>query len=172
MAQLRSHPKSLAKKLYAQNRGMSRAAARQSRPRGFARPAGGSGPFRECRGRRPRRPAVFHAPPQPPTAAAPPEGAPGSQERCLPLPLDNHFSGNHTFSTAIPSAGIRPPAGGPPRVARRPRRLAKCPRFESPKGDSANKKTAKMAVFFFGDPAGIRSPDPLLKRQLLCLLSY
>ena len=27
--------------------------------------------------------------------------------------------------------GIRPPAGGPPRVARRPRRLAKCPRFES-----------------------------------------
>ena len=24
----------------------------------------------------------------------------------------------------------------------------------------------------FGDPAGIRTPDPLLKRQLLCLLSY
>ena len=24
----------------------------------------------------------------------------------------------------------------------------------------------------FGDPAGIRTPDPLLKRQLLCRLSY
>ncbi len=28
------------------------------------------------------------------------------------------------------------------------------------------------AAFVFGDPAGIRTPDPLLKRQLLCLLSY
>ena len=27
-------------------------------------------------------------------------------------------------------------------------------------------------VFLFGDPAGIRTPDPLLKRQLLCRLSY
>ena len=26
--------------------------------------------------------------------------------------------------------------------------------------------------FLFGDPAGIRTPDPLLKRQLLCRLSY
>ena len=25
---------------------------------------------------------------------------------------------------------------------------------------------------FFGDPPEIRTPDPLLKRQLLCLLSY
>ena len=25
---------------------------------------------------------------------------------------------------------------------------------------------------FLGDPAGIRTPDPLLKRQLLCQLSY
>ena len=24
----------------------------------------------------------------------------------------------------------------------------------------------------FGDPAGIRTPDTLLKRQVLCLLSY
>ena len=28
------------------------------------------------------------------------------------------------------------------------------------------------AVSLFGDPAGIRTPDPLLKRQLLCQLSY
>ena len=27
-------------------------------------------------------------------------------------------------------------------------------------------------VFLFGDPSGIRTPDPLLKRQLLCRLSY
>jgi len=26
-------------------------------------------------------------------------------------------------------------------------------------------------VFFFGDPLEIRTPDPLLKRQLLCQLS-
>ena len=33
-------------------------------------------------------------------------------------------------------------------------------------------KTASCWKRFFGDPAGIRTPDPLLKRQLLCLLSY
>ena len=27
-------------------------------------------------------------------------------------------------------------------------------------------------VRFFGAPAGIRTPDTLLKRQVLCLLSY
>ena len=31
--------------------------------------------------------------------------------------------------------------------------------------------TAFMAVIF-GAPAGIRTPDTLLKRQVLCLLSY
>ena len=34
------------------------------------------------------------------------------------------------------------------------------------------KKTAHGCVPFSGDPAGIRTPDPLLKRQLLCRLSY
>ena len=29
-----------------------------------------------------------------------------------------------------------------------------------------------MGVSFFGAPAGIRTPDTLLKRQVLCLLSY
>ena len=29
-----------------------------------------------------------------------------------------------------------------------------------------------MGICFFGDPPGIRTPDPLLKRQLLCRLSY
>ena len=29
-----------------------------------------------------------------------------------------------------------------------------------------------MGMCFFGDPSGIRTPDPLLKRQLLCRLSY
>ena len=49
---------------------------------------------------------------------------------------------------------------------------------ESPTGafdDDSNprwstKKTALTAVF--GAPAGIRTPDTLLKRQVLCLLSY
>lgn len=33
-------------------------------------------------------------------------------------------------------------------------------------------KTTPKGDLVFGDPAGIRTPDPLLKRQLLCLLSY
>ena len=33
------------------------------------------------------------------------------------------------------------------------------------------KKDSPAAVLLFGDPSGIRTPDPLLKRQLLCLLS-
>ena len=34
------------------------------------------------------------------------------------------------------------------------------------------KRRPPMGVFFFGAPAGIRTPDTLLKRQVLCLLSY
>ena len=34
------------------------------------------------------------------------------------------------------------------------------------------KRQAKACLFLSGDPAGIRTPDPLLKRQLLCRLSY
>ena len=33
------------------------------------------------------------------------------------------------------------------------------------------KTTAQLGYGFFGDPPGIRTPDPLLKRQLLCRLS-
>ena len=33
------------------------------------------------------------------------------------------------------------------------------------------KRQARMDLPFFGDPPGIRTPDPLLKRQLLCQLS-
>ena len=33
------------------------------------------------------------------------------------------------------------------------------------------KKDSRKAVLLFGDPSGIRTPDPLLKRQLLCRLS-
>ena len=36
----------------------------------------------------------------------------------------------------------------------------------------APKKETAQAVSFFGAPAGIRTPDTLLKRQVLCLLSY
>ena len=36
----------------------------------------------------------------------------------------------------------------------------------------AKQKHRLSAVFLLGDSAGIRTPDPLLKRQLLCLLSY
>ena len=35
----------------------------------------------------------------------------------------------------------------------------------------STKKDRSKAVFF-GAPAGIRTPDTLLKRQVLCLLSY
>ena len=40
--------------------------------------------------------------------------------------------------------------------------------------NSKNKKSLKSLRFqvFFGAPAGIRTPDTLLKRQVLCLLSY
>ena len=38
---------------------------------------------------------------------------------------------------------------------------------------SSQKKTPRQkAGSFFGAPAGIRTPDTLLKRQVLCLLSY
>ena len=34
------------------------------------------------------------------------------------------------------------------------------------------RKHRQTAVLSFGDPAGIRTPDTLLKRQVLCRLSY
>ena len=50
---------------------------------------------------------------------------------------------------------------------------------ESPTGafddDSNPRRAPKMTAFMaviFGAPAGIRTPDTLLKRQVLCLLSY
>ena len=33
-------------------------------------------------------------------------------------------------------------------------------------------ETIEISRIFRGDPAGIRTPDTLLKRQVLCLLSY
>ena len=36
----------------------------------------------------------------------------------------------------------------------------------------SKKSVPKIDPRSYGDPAGIRTPDPLLKRQLLCLLSY
>ena len=39
-------------------------------------------------------------------------------------------------------------------------------------GGETKKKDIHSDVLLFGDPSGIRTPDPLLKRQLLCLLSY
>ena len=35
----------------------------------------------------------------------------------------------------------------------------------------SKKKDTPGRVLLFGDPSGIRTPDPLLKRQLLCQLS-
>ena len=35
-----------------------------------------------------------------------------------------------------------------------------------------NKKPERKSFGFFGAPAGIRTPDTLLKRQVLCRLSY
>ena len=40
--------------------------------------------------------------------------------------------------------------------------------FRIPDGKKAD---TRLSICFFGDPSGIRTPDPLLKRQLLCLLS-
>ena len=40
--------------------------------------------------------------------------------------------------------------------------------FRIPGGKKA---TTRMGGGFFGDPPEIRTPDPLLKRQLLCQLS-
>jgi hypothetical protein len=37
---------------------------------------------------------------------------------------------------------------------------------------NSSKRDGLMTVSFFGAPAGIRTPDTLLKRQVLCLLSY
>ena len=42
--------------------------------------------------------------------------------------------------------------------------------FESP--GKCKKRKTPMHLPLFGDPPGIRTPDPLLKRQLLCRLSY
>ncbi len=43
--------------------------------------------------------------------------------------------------------------------------------FDSP-GATRKNLPAKRRGDFFGAPAGIRTPDTLLKRQVLCLLSY
>ncbi len=50
--------------------------------------------------------------------------------------------------------------------------------LKSPKGgaglwpvEPTKKDMTHGHVLFYGDPSGIRTPDPLLKRQLLCLLS-
>ena len=39
-------------------------------------------------------------------------------------------------------------------------------------GAARKKSPRQKARRFFGAPAGIRTPDTLLKRQVLCLLSY
>ena len=39
-------------------------------------------------------------------------------------------------------------------------------------GSDRKKSPRQKARRFFGAPAGIRTPDTLLKRQVLCLLSY
>ena len=43
--------------------------------------------------------------------------------------------------------------------------------FDSP-GAIKKISPAERRGIFFGAPAGIRTPDTLLKRQVLCLLSY
>ena len=37
--------------------------------------------------------------------------------------------------------------------------------------DKQNKKHTVWCAFYFGDPSGIRTPDTLLKREMLCQLS-
>ena len=44
--------------------------------------------------------------------------------------------------------------------------------FDSPGAARKKYSPAKRRGIFFGAPAGIRTPDTLLKRQVLCLLSY
>ncbi len=47
-----------------------------------------------------------------------------------------------------------------------------CPGFERAKPRKEKTDRTRRSVFSFGAPAGIRTPDTLLKRQVLCLLSY
>ena len=58
----------------------------------------------------------------------------------------------HVFLTRRPSQGSNPLGG----KQERKKRLPSC----------------DGSLFSFGAPAGIRTPDTLLKRQVLCLLSY
>ena len=58
--------------------------------------------------------------------------------------------------------------GAPPSSRWRQRSFALHFEFESPACKKAN---TRKGVGFFGDPPEIRTPDPLLKRQLLCQLS-
>ena len=44
--------------------------------------------------------------------------------------------------------------------------------FAKQKRSHQKEETPRGVFLLFGDPAGIRTPDPLLKRQLLCRLSY
>ena len=44
--------------------------------------------------------------------------------------------------------------------------------FDSPGAARKKYSPAERRGIFFGAPAGIRTPDTLLKRQVLCLLSY
>ena len=82
----------------------------------------------------------------------------------------------------FPLSGIdfdSPGATGKNIPRQKARRFFGAPAGISPDGDklrlpgSDQKKTPRpKGEEFFGAPAGIRTPDTLLKRQVLCLLSY
>jgi hypothetical protein len=87
-------------------------------------------------------------------------------QRGFPLPGINFDSPGATGKNIPPPKGKRIFFGAPAGI--------------SPAGDklrlpgSSQKKISppKRRGDFFGAPAGIRTPDTLLKRQVLCLLSY
>ena len=58
---------------------------------------------------------------------------------------------------------------GPVAALTVPRTVIHC---RSPRVPYGNKKYPQERVFFVGAPAGTRTPDTLLKRQVLYLLSY
>ena len=77
----------------------------------------------------------------------------------------------------VPKAGPRSKRFGPKQHKALAENKFTLPKFFNQKGGAAlhaakpKKKDTPQRVFLSGDPSGIRTPDPLLKRQLLCRLS-
>ena len=72
------------------------------------------------------------------------------------------------------SGGIRPRFGSGPRRLQHAAGMLPRAAFSNPRltGEYQKESPSVRMDFLFGAPGGIRTPDTLLKRQVLCLLSY